>query len=206
MSKQSSFKVLLLIFSFLLGYRDTYSQVSHSTDSTEYRKFLPDYVKMQFAGGIGFLSVGVGYTFFNQKLEVSYFYGYVPKFVSTDDLHSVSLQLTAKLLHYKVNKNIELVPLNVGWFIHHTFGSEYWITLPSHYPEKYYWWSPGRNAGIFIGGEIRTKLLANKTPASGTAFYTRIGTRGLYLASKLGNSSIPITDIIELGFGIAVYR
>lgn len=34
----------------------------------------------------------------------------------------------------------------------------------------------------------------------------RIGSRGLYIASKLGNSSIPISDIIELGFGVAVYR
>lgn len=185
---------------------ETMGQVSQNSDSTRYKKFLPDYVKMQFAGGIGFLSVGVGYTFFKQKLDVTYFYGYVPKFVSTDDLHSVSLQLTAKLLQLKVNKNIELMPLNFGWFIHHTFGSEYWIKLPDHYPDEYYWWSPGRNSGVFIGGEIKTKLLSNKTPASGTAFYVRAGSRGLYIASKFGNATIPINDIIEFGFGVAVYR
>ena len=134
----------------------------------------------------------LGIPFLIKKLDVTYFYGYVPGFVSVDDLHSVSLQLTAKLLRFKVNKNIELMPLNIGWFIHHTFGNEYWIKLPSHYPEKYYWWSPGRNSGVFIGGEIKTKLLGNKTPASGTAFYIRLGSRGLYIASKLGNSSVSI--------------
>ncbi len=144
--------------------------------------------------------------FFNQKLDLSYFYGYVPKFASVDDLHSVSLQLTTKLFRFKVNKNIELLPLNIGWFIHHTFGNEYWIRLPSNYPEKYYWWSPGRNAGIFLGGEIKTKLFSNATPASGTAFYIRVGTRGLYMASKFSNSSIPLNDILEFGFGVAVYR
>jgi hypothetical protein len=185
---------------------ETFSQVSQNSDSARYQMFLPDYVKLQFAGGIGFLSLGVGYTFFKQKLEVSYFYGYVPEFVSTDDLHSVSLQLTARLFRFKVNPNIELMPLNIGWFIHHTFGSEYWIKLPEHYPEEYYWWSPGRNSGVFLGGEIRTKLLSNATPASGTAFYVRMGSRGLYLASKFGNSSIPLKDIIEFGFGVAVYR
>lgn len=112
----------------------TVGQVLQNSDSTRYKKFLPDYVKMQFAGGIGFVSMGVGYTFLKQKLEVSYFYGYVPKFVSTDDLHSVSLQLTAKLLRFKVKNNIEVMPLNFGWFIHHTFGTEYWIKLPDHYP------------------------------------------------------------------------
>jgi len=185
---------------------ETFSQVSINPDSAKYKRFVPDYLKLQFAGGIGFISMGIGYTFFKQKLDVSYFYGYVPKFFSTDDLHSVSLQLTAKLLRFKVNQNIELMPLNIGWFIHHSFGSEYWIKLPEHYPDEYYWWSPGRNSGVFLGGEIRTKLLSNKTPASGTAFYFRVGSRGLYIASKVGNSSISLNDIIELGFGIAVYR
>lgn len=200
-------KLSLMLSLCIIGFsQDVKCQSGSGSDSVKYKKFLPDYVKMQFAGGIGFLSLGVGYTFFNQKLDISYFYGYVPEFVTTDDLHSVSLQFTVKLFRFNVNPNIEVLPLNLGGFIHHTFGSEYWIKLPSHYPEKYYWWSPGRNAGIFIGGEIKTKILANRTPASGTAFYARVGTRGLYLSSKIGNSSIRLTDIIELGIGLAIYR
>lgn len=42
-------------------------------------------------------------------------------------------------------------------------------------------------------------------PASGTAFYARIGSRGLFLASKFGDSSIPLKDILELGFGFDIY-
>jgi len=161
---------------------------------------------LQYAGGIGFLSAGVGYTFVDHRIDVSAFYGYVPTWFTVDDLHSVSLQFTAKLIRIKASESIEILPLNIGWYLHHTFGNEYWVKLPDNYPDEYYWWSPGRNAGIFIGGEIKTKLLANKTPASGMAFYVRAGTRGLYLSSKVGNSSIPITDIIELGFGVALYR
>lgn len=201
-----TFKIVLLFSLLNCISFDVYSQESQNTDSTKYKKYLPDYVKMQFGGGIGFISAGIGYTFFKDKLDITYFYGYVPKSVSIDDLHSVSLQLTAKLIRVKVNENIELMPLNFGWFIHHTFGNEYWIKLPSHYPEKYYWWAPGRNAGIFLGGEVKTKLLSNYTPASGTAFYVRMGSRGLYLASKFGNSSIPLKDIVEFGFGVAIYR
>jgi len=175
-------------------------------DTTTWNKFIPDYVKLQYAGGIGFLSAGVGYTFFKQHLDVSLFYGYVPKWFTVDDLHSISLQFTAKLFRIKASENVEILPLNIGWYIHHTFGSEFWVKLPDNYPDGYYWWSPGRNAGVFVGGEIKTKLLANKTPASGLAFYARAGSRGLYLASKVGNKSIPLTDIIELGFGVALYR
>jgi hypothetical protein len=194
--------ILILLFSGMA----TYSARGWNPDSTKFGKFLPDYVKLQYAGGIGFISLGPGYTFLRQKIDVSFFYGYVPGAFTIDDLHSVSLQFTAKLIRIKTNAGIEILPLNLGWYLHHTFGKEYWVKLPDNYPKGYYWWSPGRNAGIFLGGEIKTKLLANKSPASGIAFYVRMGTRGLYLASKAGNSSIPFSDIIELGFGIALYR
>ncbi|MDA3779244.1 MAG: hypothetical protein PF487_03275 [Bacteroidales bacterium] len=202
-----NFKVFLIfVFTFLYSSTDSYSQPEYKVDSFAYKKFLPNYVKLQFAGGIGFLSTGVGYTFFDRKLDLTFFYGYIPKYVTADDLHSVSLQLTVKLLKYKILKNVEILPLNFGFFGHHTFGNEFWVKLPNNYPDNYYWWAPGRSIGVFIGGEIKTKLLANKTPASGTAFYTRIGTRSLYLVSKFSNSSISLNDIVELGFGVAVYR
>lgn len=205
--KHMRFKVLfILAFTVVFSISASYAQESNKTDSSDFKKFLPDYVKLQYAGGIGFLSAGFGYTFVDHRIDVSLFYGYVPTWFTVDDLHSISLQFTAKLIRIKVSEKVEILPLNIGFYFHHTFGNEYWVRLPDNYPRKYYWWSPGRNTGLFLGGEIKTKLLANKTPASGIAFYARIGTRGLYVASKAGNSSIPISDIIELGFGIAIYR
>jgi len=205
--KHMSFKILLIVvFTTFFGISASFAQEKKSIDSTRFGKFVPDYLKLQYAGGIGFMSAGLGYTFVDHRIDVSFFYGYVPNWFTVDDLHSVSLQFTAKLIRIKTKSNIEILPLNIGWYLHHTFGNEYWVKLPDNYPKDYYWWSPGRNAGVFLGGEIKTKILANKTPASGLAFYARIGTRGLYLASKIGNSSIPVTDIVELGFGIALYR
>ena len=57
-----------------------------------------------------------------------------------------------------------------------------------------------------MGGELKTPWLRSKVPASGIALYARVGTRGLYIATKFGNSSLPVSEIIELGFGIALYR
>jgi len=198
-------KIHIIIFTIML-VSTSYGKVSGKTDTTLYKVFLPNYVKLQYAGGIGFMSLGVGYTFLKNKIDATMFYGYVPEAFTIDNLHSISLQLTGKFLKFKLNDKIEVLPLNFGWYAHHTFGHEYWITLPEHYPEEYYWWSPGRNAGVFLGVEIKTKFLANNTPASGTAFYIRVGSRGLYLSSIWGNSTIPVKDIIELGFGLAIYR
>lgn len=205
--RHTVFRVLLPFGIFICVHSmPIYAQNNEKDTAKWLDNYLPDYVKFQFAGGIGFLSGGVGYTFFNHRLDVTLFYGYVPKAYSLDDLHSISLQLTAKLIQIPLSNEMVLLPLNFGWFAHHTFGSEYWVTLPDNYPDDYYWWSPGRNAGVFVGAELKTKLLATKTPASGMSFYWRVGTRGLYLASIAQNSVIPIADIIEFGFGIALYR
>ena len=206
MLKHTNYKIFIVLVLALTLSINSFGQKKEQNDTSKYKIFLPKYIKLQYAGGIGFMSVGVGYTFIKNRLDVTMFYGYVPKVFSITDLHSISLQLTGKLLKFDINENIQILPLNFGWYAHHTFGSEFWITLPDKYSKGYYWWSPGRNAGIFIGGEIKTKLFASKMPASGTAFYARIGSRGLYLASKFGNSSIPLKDILELGFGIAIYR
>jgi hypothetical protein len=176
--------IYLFAIIFLLGSFQIHAQELQQDKKGKLHYLIPDYVKLQYAGGIGFMSVGVGYTFFKHRLDVSMFYGYVPKAFSVDDLHSISLQLTAKLLHFKLNDKLDLLPLNFGWYAHHTFGNEFWITLPDKYADDYYWWSPGRNAGVFIGAELKTKLLATKSPASGTAFYIRIGSRGLYIAKQ----------------------
>ena len=37
---------------------------------------LPDYLKIQYAGNIGFISLGTGYSFFSDKINMDVFYGY----------------------------------------------------------------------------------------------------------------------------------
>ncbi|MDX9694450.1 MAG: hypothetical protein RBT49_01550 [Bacteroidales bacterium] len=199
------FKIFIITFLVIISLGVIAENRDSVVVSREYA-LLPDYVKLQFAGGIGFISPGFGYTFFKQRLDITLFYGYLPSFLSTDDLHSISLQFTGKLFKISLNKNVVLLPLNIGFFLHHNFGDEYWVTQPSHYPDDYYWWSPGRMGGVFLGGELKTKLLSKNTPASGLAFYFRVGSRGLYLTSAWDNEYINLSDILELGFGVALYR
>jgi hypothetical protein len=48
----------------------------------------PDHIKVQYAGGIGFISIGAGYSTKNQKLEGDLSYGYLPKSVGGIRIHS----------------------------------------------------------------------------------------------------------------------
>lgn len=168
--------------------------------------FLPDYYKLQYAGGIGFLSAGIGYGFFNERIDISYFYGYVPQWFSENDLHSVSLQLTGKPLKVNPTDKIEYYPLNIGIFVHHTFGSDYFIALPGHYPEDYYWWAPGRTGGLFVEGQFNYQFNASRKMFSEMGVYYRVVTRGIYLTSKFSNASVPLEDILSFSLGIVIYK
>jgi hypothetical protein len=199
-----------VIAAILLASSETGAQTEGTenlpSNNKKWTFLYPEHLKIQFAGGIGFLSAGLGYSFFKEKLDVTAFYGYVPRGLSDFDLHSVSIQMTTRFLRIQVRNEYELFPLNLGWFLHHTFGDEYWVKLPDNYPEGYYWWSPGRNAGVFVGGDVKKKLHGKGLKPSAVSLYFRLGTRGLYLASKLGNSSIPMDEVVDLGFGITIYR
>jgi hypothetical protein len=198
--------VLIILLSVMVF--NTYGKMNSFSDNkklTWIKAIYPDHYKIQFAGGIGFVSGGLGYDFFKERVDITYFYGYVPEWYSKEDLHSVSLQLSGKPFRIELNNKLEYYPLNIGIFLHHTFGSEYYITLPDHYPEDYYWWSPGRTGGLFLEGQLNYQFKEPDHVFSEIGFYYRIVTRGVYLTSKISNTSIPIEDIFSLGLGIVIY-
>jgi hypothetical protein len=196
----------LLLFSVLtITAYGRYNSLSESTKHKWMKIIYPHHYKLQFAGGIGFLSGGLGYDFFNNRIDISYFYGYVPEWFSEEDLHSVSLQLSGKPFRIDINSKFEYYPLNIGIFLHHTFGEEYYVTWPDHYPEDYYWWYPGRTGGLFLEGQLNYQFKDSDQTFSEIGFYYRIVTRGVYLTSKFSNSSIPIEDIFSLGLGVVIY-
>lgn len=200
--KRNIITVLSMLALLALGTTDSRGK---NPDSEWLKTLYPDHYKIQFAGGIGFFSAGFGYDFFNNRIDLSYFYGYVPEWFSEEDLHSVSLQLSGKPFKIDINSRFDYFPLNIGVFIHHTFGKEYYLTLPDHYPEDYYWWYPGRTGGLFFEGQLNFQYKEPDQIFSKIGFYYRIVTRGVYLTSKFSNSSIPLEDIFSLGLGIVIY-
>ena len=63
-----------MIIFFLLVKPETISAQKKSSNISP-----PDHLMIQYAGGIGFMSIGAGYSNKNQKLEADFYYGYLPK-------------------------------------------------------------------------------------------------------------------------------
>lgn len=169
-------------------------------DSTRERsRLLPDYVKVQYAGGIGFTSIGLGYQSRNDRLEGDFYYGYVPKSVGGVYIHALSSKLTWHALKKVDVKSLEVRPLSAGILVSYTFGKQYFLFWPENYPYSYYDFPTALHMGVFVGGRVDKPLKRGKK----VGLYYELGSNDRELSSYLSNrKSIRVTEILNLALGI----
>jgi hypothetical protein len=98
--------------------------------------FVPHWGQFQFAGNIGFLSAGAGYTFWRQRLQASLLYGYLPRSVGGARVHTFSLKANVAIWKLRLQNSV-LQPYLGGTFSWDT-GLNGWTRLPDHFPGGYY--------------------------------------------------------------------
>jgi len=158
----------------------------------------PDNVKIQFAGNIGMFSGGLGYTSPNNHWKGDLLYGFVPRKYSADKpLHLLTLKGKYGAIDRTYWDRIRVQWLNLGMWTNYTFGEQYFVKLPDHYPNNYYLIRPGLNIGAFAGSEIRYKQVG--------AYY-EIGTTEKHLIHFFKNiKAISPTYIFNTAIGIVYY-
>ncbi len=112
--------------------------ISLSQEKKKGDGIIPDYVKIQFAGGIGVFAVGIGYDSRNTKLEGDFIYGYVPKKIGGITIHTVSSKITWLPIKKIELKNLIVKPISFGLLVNYTFGKQYFLFSPENYPFNYY--------------------------------------------------------------------
>ena len=79
-----------LLFYFLIAY-----PISLPAQKNRLVKALiPDHGTLQFAGGIGFLSGGIGYDSKTKRIQTDILYGYVPQKLGGVTIHSITGKFT----------------------------------------------------------------------------------------------------------------
>jgi hypothetical protein len=179
----------LLCLGLMAGARDT----------SRRHKLLPDHVKVQFAGGIGFTSIGVGYQSRSEKLEGDLYYGYVPRSVGGVQIHALSGKVTWYPLKKVGWRSFELRPLSVGGLVSYTFGKQYFLFSPENYPFSYYDFPTALHGGAFVGGRIDKAIGGGRK----VGLYYELGSNDREIISYLNNrESLNLTDILNLAIGI----
>lgn len=184
--------ILLITLSF---------SVAAQQDSTG-KWWVPDHVKMQFAGNIGFLSVGAGYKYGSEKWESDLYYGYVPGRFG-GPLHSVTIKTTWFPFRPWEREGWKVDWISFGIPLNYTFGDEYFLFPPDKYPKGYYDHSTALRAGIFMGG--RMSRLPGNQKVKGLGLYYEAGTYDLLLHNYIFNTgTLKFHEIFNLGLGLQV--
>ena len=173
---------------------------------------IPTHFVIQNAGNMGVLSAGIGWSYGkNRKWETDLLIGFIPKHDSS------RFKVTTTLKGNYIPWRIDLTPNATGGDKHHwlfepltaslylntVYGSEFWKSQPSRYPDKYYeFMSTKFRLNVAFGQRITLKIAENKRKRHNriTLFY-EIGACDLYIRSLFQGQDVSIGDIIGLSIG-----
>lgn len=169
-----------------------------------WQRLIPSYYKIQYAGNMGLLSFGTGWTYGkNRQWETDLFIGFIPKYES--DKVKVTLTVKQNFIPWKldVGKYFSFEPLACGIYLNTILSNQFWVRQPERYPKGYYWFATKLRPNIYIGQRFTFNISPDKRfiAKAITVFY-EISTCDYYILSHIGNSGYPLHDLISLSFGV----
>lgn len=163
--------------------------------------FIPDHIKVQYAGLIGFMSVGAGYDF-SKRYDATLLYGVLSNDLggSSVRVHTLSLKNSWDLFRPGFLGNVTPkagVSLNWG-NTNNTFRR-----LPDHYPEKYYFQNK-LHLAPFWGAEWHLRLPGDRMFKS-IGVFAEMSTLDAYVLELFRTKYVTIDKIWNLALGITFY-
>jgi hypothetical protein len=193
MKKLNFYLLLLLPFTTMAQYEPA---------ENNRKWYIPDHLKMQFAGNIGFISGGPGYLSRNKTLETDLLFGFMPKKYGGDALVTITGKTTYSPWRIPVKNASYIVPFSIGAYLSYTFGPQFDTKWPSYYPSGYYWWATSFRPGAFVGGKIGHEITSVKR-RKGLELYYELGSYDLLMISYVQNTKyLKLSDIISLSLGV----
>lgn len=174
--------------------------ITASGQDSSFNKLRPQHYMLQYAGGIGFFSAGIGYSNKKDWLEGDLYYGYVPKSIGGVTIHAFSGKLGLTPFSFSKGQ-YRIKPVTSGIIISYTPGKQYFGFSPDNYPFDYYGFPTSFHAGIFLGGQIMQSKQIEKKNQLG--LYYELISFDRQLISFINNfKALKIADIINIGIGI----
>ena len=196
--KKYSFRLAGTMIIFQVAITDTVSAQKKSLIKP------PDHIKIQYAGGTGFIAVGVGYTNKQQKLEADLYYGYLPKSIGGVRIHSVAAKVTWIPIHSVSIKKYQVEPLMAGLVVNYSFGKQYFSFDPSNYPYRYYSFPTAIHSALFLGSRIGFNFPANTFVRRLSLYYEILSYDREIISFTSNTKSLQLGDIVTLSLGIRI--
>ncbi|MBR6831665.1 MAG: hypothetical protein IKM58_06270 [Tidjanibacter sp.] len=207
-----SIAIALLLCPQLMTAQTSEKNSDFYSDFTKQRhekwaSYIPDTFSIQYAGGIGMFSAGVGWRYGQNEQWGTYILGgFLPK----RDMEHSHVTFTIKQQytpwHIPINNSIEIEPLNCSFFANTIFGEEFWMTEPDKYPTRYYGFSTKLRFNLGIGQSINFDIIPEKRRRSRMiSLYYELSVCELNIVNMF-NRYIGLDDVVCLGVGIRYYK
>jgi hypothetical protein len=171
-------------------------------DSTRIKRwYVPHYLPVQFAGNIGFLSTGVGYTSNNGNYQLSLLYGYAPRAIAGAEIHTIAAKNVFPLSHYAMKNNQTLIPY-IGLGLIAEVGGNSFFRQPDHYPEGYYDFPKNLHVIAYGGAKVQRLFRDERGIFHGVEFFAEVGTVDIYLWYKAMSNQIKFHQVFSLALGV----
>lgn len=165
--------------------------------------YLPQHIKVQFAGNVGVFSIAGSRFSQNKHWESDFSYGYVPKSVAGVDIHTLALKGNYYPWSWRLNDKYRLYPGYVGVGLNYTFGAQYNTIFDKKYPKTYYQFLPLQIAPLLGIRLDHGKKLTSTAVSPGV--YLEVATTHMYLIHYINNPDfLSVTDIFNVALGVRI--
>lgn len=172
---------------------------------TFWEGLIPSHTKIQYAGGIGLVSAGLGWDYGkSNQWETDVMLGFVPSYSTQRAKATFTLkQSFFAWNNRRISNKITLDPLACGLAANTIFDGEFWVNEPDKYPSGYYSFSTKLRFWVYMGQRITLHIPEEKRymARSITAFY-EVTSCDLYLFSAFTNSYLKPKDYLRLAVGL----
>lgn len=157
----------------------------------------PYYAKMQYAGNMGLASVGVGKTYFRNRLTLDFNYGYLPKEINGSRVHTLALKSAYQFRKHQLS--IFDIRYYTGVSLNYAITDNTYLSYPDYFPSDYYN-SNAFHLNPFLG--VRLSLPEKEVKPGAIGIYAELGTVDYKIWYAIANKEIKSNDIWNFCFGI----
>ncbi len=164
---------------------------------------LPEFAKVQYAGNMGFISIGGGWDYgVNKHWETDIFIGFLPHYSTSKNKITLTLKQNYIPWRIKVSNKVMVEPLTTGLYLNSIWGRDFWVSEPEKYPSGYYAFSSKIRFNVFVGERITYNFNPERELFKSVSLFYEFSSNDLYIISAFNNSYLKPEDYLTLSFGI----
>lgn len=173
-----------------------------------WKRLIPDHYKIQFAGSIGVVSIGTGWTYGKkQQWETDIMLGFLPKFESEHNKAVFTLKQSYLPWRLRVKESAWVIqPLSCSLFLSSVLSDKFWTHEPDRYPKGYYGFSTRIRANLSLGQRVMYDVPdASNWWIQDISLYYELGACDTDFCTFFGDRSIKFKEILSLAVGIKLH-